>query len=475
MEHDDQMLLCDTCNHGYHMFCLSPPLTCIPDGDWNCPKCTLSSSKSSISSSSSSLTSSVDTISPIPSPRCSKSPLVNQAAFSATTSTTPTTSKRLSSSALLPVKCKHSEHHLFIHSLPSKRDEVLNTPRSIISAAKKLTSFMISSSPANLTLSTLKRMGTSCVQCVIETGLLDGDLVKNRRPNTKIEDNPLFLDYYVENHSFEDPTSEEALTHRFDVILSAVSIAAQHVYDTKDGNLSNPPQIPAELLRTDDDEASSTDSKRGARKRKLDDVSPTTTTTTTTTQKRNGTPDSLCSDSEGSSSSSNNKEKLPKPRSWIFSFNPQTKDTEAMVQPNVRVEWQVRQHADTIKKGDQVYIWASGKNAGICGLATVVENPTPILHPSNLPSPINSSSSKNPNRTYKTTLQIITPLTSHIPKSVLSEDPDLSDLTILRAPVATNFRVTSDQARVLDKLFCQYRDESPDGTYFLTFFFGFFL
>jgi hypothetical protein len=39
-ENDEQMLLCDTCDRGYHMFCLKPPLTAVPEGDWNCPQCT---------------------------------------------------------------------------------------------------------------------------------------------------------------------------------------------------------------------------------------------------------------------------------------------------------------------------------------------------------------------------------------------------------------------------------------------------
>jgi len=33
------MLLCDVCDKGYHMQCLSPPLSAIPRGDWKCPAC----------------------------------------------------------------------------------------------------------------------------------------------------------------------------------------------------------------------------------------------------------------------------------------------------------------------------------------------------------------------------------------------------------------------------------------------------
>ncbi|XP_012280328.1 lysine-specific demethylase lid isoform X2 [Orussus abietinus] len=36
---EESMLLCDGCDDSYHTFCLLPPLTEIPKGDWRCPKC----------------------------------------------------------------------------------------------------------------------------------------------------------------------------------------------------------------------------------------------------------------------------------------------------------------------------------------------------------------------------------------------------------------------------------------------------
>ncbi|KAI0938026.1 hypothetical protein AcV7_003336 [Taiwanofungus camphoratus] len=35
----DEMLICDGCDCGYHMFCLDPPLTSIPKGQWFCHTC----------------------------------------------------------------------------------------------------------------------------------------------------------------------------------------------------------------------------------------------------------------------------------------------------------------------------------------------------------------------------------------------------------------------------------------------------
>ncbi|XP_047994277.1 bromodomain adjacent to zinc finger domain protein 1A [Leguminivora glycinivorella] len=35
----DNMLLCDGCNKGHHLYCLKPKLTKVPDGDWFCEQC----------------------------------------------------------------------------------------------------------------------------------------------------------------------------------------------------------------------------------------------------------------------------------------------------------------------------------------------------------------------------------------------------------------------------------------------------
>lgn len=33
------MLLCDSCDLGYHMECLDPPLSTVPIDEWFCPEC----------------------------------------------------------------------------------------------------------------------------------------------------------------------------------------------------------------------------------------------------------------------------------------------------------------------------------------------------------------------------------------------------------------------------------------------------
>lgn len=34
-----KLLLCDGCDHGYHIYCLEPPLKAVPERDWYCDRC----------------------------------------------------------------------------------------------------------------------------------------------------------------------------------------------------------------------------------------------------------------------------------------------------------------------------------------------------------------------------------------------------------------------------------------------------
>ena len=45
--HEEQIILCDRCDRGCHMYCLNPPMVVVPAGDWVCPLCTAESAAAS--------------------------------------------------------------------------------------------------------------------------------------------------------------------------------------------------------------------------------------------------------------------------------------------------------------------------------------------------------------------------------------------------------------------------------------------
>jgi hypothetical protein len=36
---EDKTILCDTCDKGYHSYCLTPKLKHVPEAEWHCPTC----------------------------------------------------------------------------------------------------------------------------------------------------------------------------------------------------------------------------------------------------------------------------------------------------------------------------------------------------------------------------------------------------------------------------------------------------
>jgi hypothetical protein len=48
----DELLLCDGCDRGLHIFCLRPILPRVPAGDWFCPSCAATTSAAKSASAS---------------------------------------------------------------------------------------------------------------------------------------------------------------------------------------------------------------------------------------------------------------------------------------------------------------------------------------------------------------------------------------------------------------------------------------
>ena len=127
-------------------------------------------------------------------------------------------------------------------------------------------------------------------------------------------------------------------------------------------------------------------------------------------------------------------------RAWIFQGNPEIFDISSALDELDTLSWTVSRHGDDIHHGDRVYLWESGKNAGVLASATVADEVTE--------RPDDESSRrfwKNPNDIAtgpRVTLRIDRVLDEKLPKSRLVADPRFADLAFLKAPMGTNFAIT---------------------------------
>ena len=146
---------------------------------------------------------------------------------------------------------------------------------------------------------------------------------------------------------------------------------------------------------------------------------------------------------------------------WIFQGNPEIFDVNVGVNQLKRLNWGVRQHKNEIKEGDQVYIWISGRNAGIVAVATITSSPGYYtdgpdeveLYPGGPPP-------KFQGRQLRVYLRINNVLRTRITRLELLSHPILRDLAILRMPRATNFWVSPQQARGLESIVNERTDEA---------------
>jgi predicted RNA-binding protein with PUA-like domain len=63
---------------------------------------------------------------------------------------------------------------------------------------------------------------------------------------------------------------------------------------------------------------------------------------------------------------------------WIFQSNPNYYDLTGAIDELTEITWAVNQYKKQIHAGDKVYLWESGKDAGILAVATVLSDPDHI-------------------------------------------------------------------------------------------------
>jgi 5-methylcytosine-specific restriction protein B len=136
---------------------------------------------------------------------------------------------------------------------------------------------------------------------------------------------------------------------------------------------------------------------------------------------------------------------------WIFQANPELFNLGAALQHLKETTWLTKQHSDTIRAGDTVFLWQSGKEAGIVAMGAVLTNPQPMEQLEE-EKEFNRSAEKFAGLQPRVRIRIDRVLPTRLERSALLGHPILGGLTVLTAPQGTNFTVTKEQADALRAL-----------------------
>jgi AAA domain (dynein-related subfamily)/EVE domain len=135
---------------------------------------------------------------------------------------------------------------------------------------------------------------------------------------------------------------------------------------------------------------------------------------------------------------------------WIFQANPDIFDIDRAVSEEPEMTWVVRQYKKEICKGDRVYLWRSGPEAGVIATATVLADPEVLPGVADSPYALKPESLDKAEPRVR--LRIDEVLPAPIKRVDLLEDRVLKDLEVVTFPNATNFRVTPEQDATLRDL-----------------------
>jgi 5-methylcytosine-specific restriction enzyme B len=141
----------------------------------------------------------------------------------------------------------------------------------------------------------------------------------------------------------------------------------------------------------------------------------------------------------------------PESKTWVFQSNPRYYDLDGALATFDELYWLVNQHAQQIQRGDTVYLWEAGNNAGVAAVARVLEPPAEVAG-----EQIDMRFYRDPSRfagtQLRARLQIEQVLPERLRRDSLREHPVLQNIAPLRQPHATNFILTTEQAKALNDL-----------------------
>ncbi len=141
----------------------------------------------------------------------------------------------------------------------------------------------------------------------------------------------------------------------------------------------------------------------------------------------------------------------PEPVStWIFQSNPNLFDLPAALAEVEEMTWVVRQHGKDIHPGDTVYLWESGKDAGILARATVLTEPAEIAEDEDTVR-FMKKGGHFAEVERRVRIRFDDVFHPRLSRAQLLAHPVLKELRILVSAQGTNFKVSDEQAHILEE------------------------
>lgn len=138
-------------------------------------------------------------------------------------------------------------------------------------------------------------------------------------------------------------------------------------------------------------------------------------------------------------------------RAWVFQAYPQYYNLSGALSSLPTITFLVNQFKNEIQKGDKVFFWEAGARAGLVGTGTVLAGPQEMPDaPESRPFYVDPSRFEG--ERLRTVVRIDHVLTPSMPRGVFLDHPILRDMTVLKARMGTNFRLTPEQADALAEL-----------------------
>ena len=159
------------------------------------------------------------------------------------------------------------------------------------------------------------------------------------------------------------------------------------------------------------------------------------------------------------------QKRISSTNAWIFQGDPKKFQIDKYINSTDECYWIVNQNKKLITFGDIVYIWPSGKNAGIIAVAEIISEVNVFPYDLSeywIKQPKNKSGEQLRVRLKILERRIDSPLTKDIIRDYL---PDWS---FLKSALGTNFKLTSKQAEIISSLlrapkFDDYKEKDIQG------------